>query len=401
MSKGFLVAFVCLAGAGTVSVDYVNQAKRAGSSPGAFGADAYMTSISARYFDYRRTIEDDAKRSALLQQKRRELLPEAPEGWARHVWGEADESLFGTDRKVALPDDLKDEPTLTALMEMDRKMGQKLRTDQSYVYEKEGESVAVLIHYDRTAGKGGMLGGPFLSLVNGNIEAFSGKTGFAVVQGVTFRRDFGVMNFGQDEATDADPATVTRAFSANLNNQIRVAVTARARDEAIFEVLSVIDFDQLNFLLDVPVEGIGAAAPTIPWESQKAEADARVAADSAAQVQDAIDQNQKLLEWAKEVAERHKGKLPTEAEYAAEVTQMNQIGGEAAAPATAPVEEASDQQEQGGGFLSIVNGLFAKVSSDDTAGADQAAPAKPTVGSFGSGNCTMQGAIKRCSTSGG
>ncbi|WP_284162801.1 hypothetical protein [Frigidibacter sp. SD6-1] len=400
MSKGFLVAFVCLVGAGTVGVDYVNQAKRAGVAPNAFGADAYMTSISARYFDYRRTIEDEAKRSALLQQKRRELLPEAPDGWARHVWGEADERLFGTDRNVALPDELKDEPTLTALMEMDRKMVQKLRTDQSYVYEKDGESVAVLIHYDRTAGQGGMMGGPFMSLVNGNIEALSGKTGFAVVQGVTFRRDFGVMNFGQDEAPDADPATVTRAFSANLNSQIRIAVTARARDEAIFEVLSAIDFDQLNFLLDAPIEGIGAAAPTIPWERQKAEADARVAADSAAQVMEAIDNNQKLLDWAKEVSERHKGKLPSEAEYAAEVTQMNQIGG-AAEPAAAPAGEAAAETAKGGGFLSIVNGLFGKGATEETADAEEQAPAKPAVGSFGSGNCTMQGAVKRCSASGG
>lgn len=400
MSKGFLVAFVCLVGAGTMGVDYVNQSKRAGSTPGAFGAQAYMTSISARYFDYRRTIEDDAKRSALLQQKRRELLPEAPDGWVRHIWGDADENLFGTDREPALPDELKNEPTLQALMAMDRKMGRKLRTDQSYVYERDGESVAVLINYDRTAGQGGMLGGPFMSIAKGNIEALSGKTGFAVVQGVTFRRDLGVMAFGPDKATDADPTAVTRAFSANLNNQVRLSVMARARDEAIFEVLSAIDFDQLNFLLDVPVEGIGAAAPTIPWDKQKAEADARVAADSAAQVQDAIDQNQKLLEWAKEMSERHKGKLPTEAEYSAEVTQMNQIGGKSDAGAPAPVEAAAEA-EQGGGFLAIVNGLFGKDRSGETADARQAAPVKPTVGSFGSGTCTMQGAIKRCSASGG
>lgn len=48
MSKLFLSAFVLIAGVAVAGVDYVNQARIAGPSPGAFGIADYAGTISAR-----------------------------------------------------------------------------------------------------------------------------------------------------------------------------------------------------------------------------------------------------------------------------------------------------------------------------------------------------------------
>jgi len=87
MSKGYIVAFAAIAGIAVLSVDYVNQARRAGSAIAGFGPTAYLGSIGNRYGDYRADLEDEALRRSLLAQDRRALLPEPPEGWTRHAWG--------------------------------------------------------------------------------------------------------------------------------------------------------------------------------------------------------------------------------------------------------------------------------------------------------------------------
>lgn len=377
MSKGFLVTFVAVAAVAAVGVDYLNQTKAAGLQLGQLTLSGYASTITGRYTDYHQGLEDQARRSALLRQARRELLPAAPEGWTRHGWGDADETDFGMDQDIAMPEELKTDKTLQSLLALDRAAARSKREDQSYVYEKDGNRIALLMYYDSSAGQGSGMAGPFVSLVNNNIEAMSGKTGFAVVQGVTFRRDLGMMNFGMTDDGDVDPSRTIRNFSANLNDQIHVSVMAKAEDEAIFELLSAIDFDTLNFLLDQPIAGIGGATPVIPWDQQKATADARVADDSAAQLAVAAEQNRKLMEWAEEMRERHKGKTPSQEEYLGGVGQMVTM-------------DDNGGQDAGGGFLSTLGGFFGK---EEEAPAPDAKAPLPT--GFG-GNCSITNGVKRC-----
>lgn len=48
MSKVFLGGFVVIAAVAVAAVDYVNQARRAGSAPGAFAVAAYVGTVSGR-----------------------------------------------------------------------------------------------------------------------------------------------------------------------------------------------------------------------------------------------------------------------------------------------------------------------------------------------------------------
>ncbi len=393
LSKGFLFAFIGIAAVAVTGVDYANQARVTGAGLGGLGLSGYAHSIRQRYGDYHAELERDAARHALLVQDRRELLPAAPEGWTRHGWGDEDEVFFGTNREVELPPELKKEPMLANLLELDRKAGRRQREGASYVYEKGDNRIVMLAHFDPNAGKGAGIAGPFMALAQNNIEAMSGKTGFAIVHGVTFRQDLGLFGgaMAQADSSEADPARTFRSFSASLNKEVNIRVNARASDDAIYQLLSAIDFDQLNIVLDEPIPGIGKAAPEVPWEQQKAAADANVRADAVRQMAETIDANARLQEWAKDVTARHKGAAPTEAEYEAEtigaVGQMIKAG-EAAAPAQAA--------EGAGGLFGRIAGMFGGGGSAETADASAAAaPAKP--GTFGTGACTMSGAAKRCS----
>ena len=48
MSRLFLGGFVLISAAAAGAVDYVNQARRAGSAPGAFAVSAYLDTVSGR-----------------------------------------------------------------------------------------------------------------------------------------------------------------------------------------------------------------------------------------------------------------------------------------------------------------------------------------------------------------
>lgn len=49
MSRLFLAGFVLVSAAAAGAVDYVNQARRAGSQPGAFALTSYLDTLSGRF----------------------------------------------------------------------------------------------------------------------------------------------------------------------------------------------------------------------------------------------------------------------------------------------------------------------------------------------------------------
>ena len=86
MSKAYLGAFVAIASIAVGAVDYVNQAKAAGSSPGQFGLGGYVYSISGRFAGPKVMITETTTREQLLAMAPRDLLPEPSAGWSRRDW---------------------------------------------------------------------------------------------------------------------------------------------------------------------------------------------------------------------------------------------------------------------------------------------------------------------------
>ncbi|WP_347312637.1 hypothetical protein [Defluviimonas sp. SAOS-178_SWC] len=100
MSKAFLAAFAVITAGAAGAVDYINQARVAGSAPGRFAAGAYVATIPARLTGQRQAAETPALRGNLSTTAARDPLPEATEGGTR---GEFD------------PGEIKEDPALTAL----------------------------------------------------------------------------------------------------------------------------------------------------------------------------------------------------------------------------------------------------------------------------------------------
>ena len=61
MSKAYLGAFIAIATIAVGAVDYINQAKAAGSAPGRFGMGDYVASVSGRFYGQRQAITATVK----------------------------------------------------------------------------------------------------------------------------------------------------------------------------------------------------------------------------------------------------------------------------------------------------------------------------------------------------
>ena len=309
MSKAFLGGFVLVAAIAVGAVDYVNQARRAGSKPGAFSVSAYAATITGRFVDQQAALAAERTRNELLALPTKSFLPEAPEGWTRGDWSAAADAAFGSGYDMAedpsVPEAMKEDPTLKALNAVGQAAKARRDEAQVYVYEKPGAIVA--LRAAKIAQGGGL--GPqnfAMQMVANNIEAMSGKDGFAVVKGVTYRLEKGLFGM-QDQERDY------RVISGMIGGEVRISLRAKAEDADIIALLEAIDYDRLNQMLKAPVAGIGSAAPEMTAEQSLALATANVAEAAAAQRAETIEQQRRLQLAALDISFRH-GKM-TEAAY--------------------------------------------------------------------------------------
>ena len=200
---------------------------------------------------------------------------------------------------------MKEDPTLKALNAVGQAAKARRDEAQVYVYEKPGAIVA--LRAAKIAQGGGL--GPqnfAMQMVANNIEAMSGKDGFAVVKGVTYRLEKGLFGM-QDQERDY------RVISGMIGGEVRISLRAKAEDADIIALLEAIDYDRLNQMLKAPVAGIGSAAPEMTAEQSLALATANVAEAAAAQRAETIEQQRRLQLAALDISFRH-GKM-TEAAY--------------------------------------------------------------------------------------
>ncbi len=224
MSKAYLGAFVAIAAIAVGAVDYINQAKAAGSAPGRFGVGDYVSSISGRFIDQKAAIAAATERQELRAMAPRDLLPEPPEGWSRHAWGDAENDLFGQGYDIQkddfFPDEIKQDPTMKALASMDKAARAKKDAQEVLVYEKPGTVVAMRLQMIKPGGGG--ISGAAMNMVANNLEAMSSKEGFAIVKGVTFREEGGL--FGA-ESGQRD----YRVITGRIGKEVKISTPREGR----------------------------------------------------------------------------------------------------------------------------------------------------------------------------
>ncbi len=410
MSKAYLGAFIAIATLAVGAVDYLNQAKTAGSAPGKFGVGDYVGSISERFVGQKQAVMAAAERQSLISSDPRDLLPEAPEGWTRHDWDAKSADLLGRrydmQKDDFLPDEIKQDPTMAALAALDTAAGAHKDAREVFVYEKPGAVVALRLSIMKSGGGG--IAGAALQMVANNMEALSSKSGFAIVKGVTFRLERGMLGMSAD---DAD----YRVITGQIGREVKISLRARAGDSDIVDLLGGIDYDRLNKVLETPVAEIGSAAKAIPPEQQRAEAERRVEEAAAKQRVEAIegqyrmqmaalDMMHRLGKVSDEQYEKARAKLEGMHDRIGDIAAASSAQTDtrtAAIPAPAPdATEPAEPSFTGGGIVgSILGSLgFGKAEPALTTNTpiQPASANKIKVNVFSAGTCKQSGLGKRC-----
>jgi hypothetical protein len=376
MSKAFLVAFVAITCGAVGGVDFVNQSKHATATGGAFGAADYWASIKGRVSHQKNAAAAAKFRLELAAYDPREYLPAAPAGWNRRDFTEADKALLTNNRDAlsTLPPELRENAQAQAMAKVDKSVGDRSDAAEVYVYEGDGGLIALRLQYARNPDAGfPSISGIAMNIAANNIQAMSQKSGFAVVQGVTWRQEGGLFGIGPGE----EPY---RILTASLGDQVKLSLRARASDMAIRNLIGAIDYDRLNMMLDTPVAGIGTAAPQIELQDEKVRTDRNVADATAQQRDHATELNKKIEGWAADVTARN-GSVAAGDEAAVDLTSAD------AKAAPAP------------GLLSWLLARVALGNSGETGPGPISKPVlakAPKATGFG-GNCAMVGSVKRCS----
>jgi hypothetical protein len=412
MSKAYLGAFVAIAAVAVGAVDYINQAKAAGTAPGRLGVGDYVASISDRFVSQKAAITSATERQTLQAMARRDLLPEPPEGWTRHEWDDATADVFGRrydmQKDDFLPDEIKNDPTMKALSAMDEAVGAQKDAREVFVYETADAAIALRLQVIKPGGGG--ISGAALQMVANKMEAMSGKEGFAIIKGVTFREEGGLFGAGADQRD-------YRVITGQIGKEMKISVRAKAGDTDIVKLLNAIDYDRLNRMLEIPVAGIGSAAQQIPESQQRAEADRRVQDAAAKQRIEAIESQYRMQAAALELSHRlgsvddanyAKGKAALEemragiGQMTAAAPQTNMRTAALAPPTSDPAAATMPDPASAGGLVGSILGAIGFGAAEPALA--EATPITPAnakseikVNAFGAGTCKKTGLGKRCS----
>lgn len=237
----FGFAFIVMAA--VAGVDYSMQARQSEQSLG-FGG--YIGSITGRY---QATVDDYALK-ARQKQEVKIHLPEAPDGWVRREWAEADTTgievnssgMSGWERRNL------------AMLELSVMMGgmvvtnvilaPRMQRKEIWVYERGDEMIALRVTYTKT-GAPKRFPGMDDKIDAANLEAMKIAAPYVVLQGVTFGEVW--PNF------KGAPPIPYRIFSASMGSNVMIAVRAKASDASILELLEMVDYDGLSGMLDLPI----------------------------------------------------------------------------------------------------------------------------------------------------
>lgn len=380
MSSGYLAAFVAVAAVAVAGVDYVNQARRAGSAPGAFAAADYVASVQARLGMAREAAEAAQRRAELDRMAPRDLLPGPPEGWTRRDLTEADIARLERRYRMAeddfLPPEMKDDPTLKLLAGAGEAARDRADAREVHVYESEGQIIALRLRRLDPTPPGG-IGGLGMQIVAGNLRAMSASEGYAMVGGVAYRLEQGLFGGLADEGEKPD----YRIISGRLGEELEITARAVAPDEAVMTLLSAIDYDRLNAALEAPLAGVGNDAPVLDPAASRAAAEAQVRRQDAEAIRKGREAEARLASLGGQIA-------ATGADAGAVPGGLSEDG--------AP--EAGAAEGQGGGIFAAMKARFLGAPKPAAAPAPAEAEKAEVRVHRGAtqGNC-QNGLGKRCS----
>lgn len=385
MSRAYLGAFVAVAIVATGAVDYVNQARRAGLAPGTLSPGDYIRTIPARFGDMKAAQAADQARRELRSVTIREHLPDAPDGWTRRDWGTKDAALldnrYDIEKDSFVPDDMKNDPVLKALMKMDKAATAMADAEEVYVYERGEELIALRLER-RSAKQAGGITGVGLQMVEANLNAMSGSEGYAMVGGVAFRENHGLFGVESD-------GRAFRVITGRIGKELTVTVRARASDESVMTLLSAVNYDRLNAMLDHPVDGVGNDVKAIDPDVSRALAEAAIRAQDAATREAGRAAEAQLQTLAREISEDTTGLTALGAAIGilpdAEVEAEMQV----------PTADDAAAAESPAGLFGRLAGMFGG-GSQEVAAEDAAQPEIKVNRLTKGSNCKKQGAVKRC-----
>ncbi|MEZ5777892.1 MAG: hypothetical protein R3E44_05975 [Paracoccaceae bacterium] len=390
MSKTYLVGFVVVTGLAAGAVDYVNQARRAGSTPGTYAVSDYAGSISTRFTETRDAAAAETQRRALRAMAIRDLLPDAPEGWTRRDWDAAAEARldkrYDMQKDASVPDEFKNDPMMKMLAGASDAARAQADAAEVYVYERDDELIALRLER-RSADAMGGIAGIGMQVVAANLNAMSSSAGYAYVGGVAFGENQGM--FGQESARSYQKLT------GKVGNELTITVRAQASEEAIMSLLTAIDYDRLNAMLDHPVPGVGNDAPVLDKEAARAMAEAQLRAEDEAMRQAGQDAEARLQSIAGKMRDDETGMATIGA-------VVGLVDGDSVTVPDGAEESAAPAKK--GGLFAALTGMFTgggdeKPAVNDAVSSDGGGEVKVNK-SIGSGNCASDKGFKRCSIGG-
>lgn len=238
----FGFAFIVVAA--VAGADYSMQARQSDHSLG-FGG--YIDSITGRY---QATVEGYALK-ARQKQEAKIHLPEAPEGWTRREWIEADTTRIEVDGSKMSGWEKRNLSVfeLSAMMggmvETDVSLAARMQRKEIWVYENADEIIALRVVYAKT-GAPKKFPGMDNKIDAANLEAVKIAAPYAVLEDVAFGEV-------QPNLKGAAPISY-RTFSAKMGHNVMIGVRANASDASILKLLGMVDYGGLNGMLELPTE---------------------------------------------------------------------------------------------------------------------------------------------------
>lgn len=415
------VGFAIILAVVGLGVDYHQQTLKSDLKVGELTAGAYFGTITSRFSDVQAAKQakiDEKERKSRVRDGARPYLPEAPEGWTRRELVAGDNSRIMPPKRE-ISDAEREVLEANALL---RNMAAKSEANvletknaETWVYERGDDIVSVRAQFiemptDNT------ISSTALTMIAGNMEAMAIRQGWGVINGVAY---------GFYTSFDGKKPKTYRSLDAviGFGSEVRLSVRTTADDMATREILDQIDYDGLNALLPRPLAHVGSNAPEVPLDAQ---------ADVARQIMeiraDLIRQRTAAAEdWlmsasnpedAMTLALRQAGFGVTGSMGAEDAALADTLKALEDKSMASPLEDGTEDKADSGRLYNMVAGLFRSKNRDAAAlpadllpegngslafDAPEAAPAQPKEGvkRFGAGssfaNCTMDGAVKRCS----
>ncbi|MDQ2093573.1 hypothetical protein [Rhodalgimonas zhirmunskyi] len=280
----FAIGFVAVAAVIGAGVDYQQQSVKADIPLGRMSLSQYIDTYEARFLGAKAEMaaqEREEQRQEAWRIGGMQYLPEAPEGWTRRAYSEGYNSPIMFDTTVfyeemaknggaqSMAEGIKAKKAKERLGELDK---------TSWVYEKGNEAIFISVKSKDGVNANGF--GALMGMMIGGFDGISARSvlGYDVIGGVGFvelpvtSAMAGMMMSSLDERQKGFKRAHFRRLRGTLgfNQEVEIVIHANASRASTTEVLSAIDWDAMNAMLETPMALVGNDV-VLPEEVDKAQ----------------------------------------------------------------------------------------------------------------------------------